>query len=188
MAQLFKMKRVGPWDRLLTIINPVNFDRRLDKNIRIAHRRVGLDYRKDVRTAIRGKKYAPNKAMTVAIKGSSTPLVDNADMINAIAIKVDGSDSVEIGIKRSATGSGGKKLWNVAEILHKGVTVTVTERMRNFFKVMFQSGQRGWRPLNPSTTVIRIPGRPFFSEPLADNEDKYIKHYEDAVIATMKGK
>ena len=187
MAQLFKMEKVGPWDRLLTFVNPVNFDKRLTRNIKIAHRRVGLDYRKDVRSAIRGKKYAPNKAMTVTIKGSSTPLVDDADMINSIAIEVNEADSVEVGIKRTAT-SRGKKLWNIAEILHGGATVRVTERMRNFFKIMSRSGQRGWRPLDPSTTAIRIPARPFFSEPLDANEGKYIKHYESAVIATMKGK
>ncbi len=185
--QLFKMEKVGPWDRLLTIINPVDFDKRLTRNLKIAHRRVGLDYRKDVRSSIRGKKYAANKAMTVATKGSSTPLVDDSDLINAIAIQVNGAESVEIGVKRSATAQG-KNLWNIAEILHQGATIRVTERMRNFFKLMHRSGRRGWRPLNPSTTVMRIPARPFFSEPLDANESKYIKHYEDAVIATMKGK
>lgn len=188
MGTLVGMVKTGKWDKVGFILNAPSFDKRIKRNTRIAHQRVALEYRKDVRASIRGKKYAPNKAMTIAIKGSSTPLVDNADMINAITFKVDGDEKVEIGIKRSATSGDGKKLYNVAEILHGGATIRVTDRMRNFFKVMWAQGQPGFFPLLPSTVAIRIPGRPFFQVPFEVNQDNYLKHYEEAVAATMRGK
>ncbi len=188
MAGLVGMVKTGKWDKVGFILNAPSFDKRIKRNAIIAHHRVALDYRKDVRADIRGKKYAPNKAMTIAIKGSSTPLVDNADMINAITYKIDGDEKVEIGIKRSATSGDGKKLFNVAEILHGGATVRVTDRMRNFFKAMWAQGQSGWFPLLPTTVAIRIPARPFFRVPFEQNQDKYLNHYEEAVRATMQGK
>lgn len=180
-------KKFGAWKKVEATLNAGKFDSRLDRNIQIAHRRAALDYRKDVRDMIRGKKYAANKAMTIAIKGSSTPLVDNADMINAITYKIHGIKMVEVGIKRSASGNGKVKLFNIAEILHNGVTIRVTDRMRWKFRAMFNAGEQGWLPLSPTTTAIRIPGRPFFSAPFFQNQDKYMVHYEDAVKASLQG-
>lgn len=185
----FKLKRFGDWKRVEAILNAPSFDKRLNNNIRLAHSRVALMYRKDVREAIKGKKYAPNKAMTISIKGSSTPLVDNGDLWAAITYKVyPGHEKVEIGIKRSAAGKGKVKLWNIASILHDGTTIRVTPRMRRFFQTMFNAGESGWYPLAPSTVAIRIPGRPFFLAPFTENEDKYLREYEKATLKTVGGK
>ena len=84
--------------------------------------------------------------------------------------------------------SADPKLWNIAAILHDGVTIKVTARMRWYFEQKHRAGERGWYPLKPTTTSIRIPGRPFFQAPFVTNQKKYMSEYESAVEQTLGGK
>lgn len=186
------LKTYGDWDRLEHTLNPVRFSKALERNVAIASRRVGIEYRKDVRDAVKEKLYDPNAPMTIAIKGSSMPLVRDRDMLLAITSKTKTPWEVVVGIlrqtKRRDAKSGKERMWNVAAILHAGATVKVTQRMRAMFWRRWKNGEPGWYPLKDSTKYIVIPARPFFKEPLEANEEKYVDFWDEAAKVALVGK
>jgi len=143
----------------------------------------------EIRRRIRGKRYTPNAALTTLIKGSSTPLVDEALLFQAVTHqRIDGKTAFA-GVIRRARGKGGD-LADIATMLHEGASLPVTPAMRGLFYVLAQATQ-GKRdpatltgraaeifaqlkgkgpiyPLKPGTTVIVIPPRPFLREVFED--------------------
>lgn len=75
----------------------------------------------------------------------------------------------------------GSKEAQIAAIHEWGVTITVTEKMRNWFK-----GQ-GY-PLKASTTQIVIPERSFFRAGMDSEGKKIIKNYSKLIPAVINGK
>ena len=188
MGDLFTLKTFGDWNRLGNILSVPNFTPILEKNIRVANKRIALEYRKKVRADVKSKKYARNARMTIEMKkGKATPLIDQNDMMASINIFEIDPYNVEVGIHRNVPRKDGKgKMWNLAVILHDGTTIKVTEKMRRYFEFQHRRGVPGWRPLSPSTSVIRIPPRPFFETPMKGFRTTAQKHWKEAIEASFK--
>lgn len=117
-----------------------------------------------------GDQFHPLAPMTIFLRRShsSSPLLDNGDMLGAIHTRVDEA-TLEgfVGISRQSSGTSGVDRARIAEIHEFGVdpyAIPVTDAMRRFFLALsLQSGGR-FLPLAKTTTVIYhpgIPARPF---------------------------
>jgi len=148
------------------ILNVTKFKRRLRKYVKVATVANAQAAKRHMKSEIRsGGRFAPNKPSTVGIKGSATPLIDSKNFVRKISKRTMRWNMAVVGILRSepvvgASGSS-RDILTVAKVLHEGATVSVTQRMRNFFEEMSHIFPGVWRPLSPSTTKIRIPPRPF---------------------------
>jgi len=163
------------WKQYAAAIDAKGFDKSMMRHLRVASQKNGLLFVKAIRQSIKGGEFEPNKALTVAIKGSSKPLVDHGDLFQAITYKLYGDTKVFIGVLKTAAG------YNIAAMLHEGAAIKVTKAMRALFFVLWQASEgkidpakltgraaelfermsSGWYPLKDSTRVIVIPARPF---------------------------
>lgn len=173
------------------------FDKRFRKNVKIAQKRNGLIGAGAIKEAIHaGDVFAPNSPVTIGIKGSSRPLFGEAagsGLVASITHIVPKWDLAFIGVirSRSVTSKDGRKydLLNVAFIMHEGASVKVTQKMRNFFAVMSREEPGKWFPLNPSTKVISIPGRPFLRIAIAEAVEKlYVRQWNEAIQASLSNR
>ena len=120
------VQEYGDWERFIYQLEPTRFTRALHKEVARANARIGSEFQRRARKAIQGAGYAGNSPMTVAMKGSSKPLVDDGDLMGALTWAQDRVDPmvVWLGLKRYA------KEANIGRILHDGATVKVTPGMR----------------------------------------------------------
>jgi hypothetical protein len=174
---------VGRWDQFSDSVNPAKFGARERAAMRKATELNGMYVAGQIKRSIR-KSWTRNAALTRTIKGSTKTLVDMGTMFKAVTYQVINYSTVFAGITKQAKSSTGGPLVNVVEMIHEGGTINVTTKMRAMFWYLWmvssgrmdQSKLTGrameiWeriggkrriiKPLNPSTTVIRIPSRPF---------------------------
>jgi len=145
----------GEWPKWRKLLNPSRFKSDLVRELRRAMSANVVLVRKEIIDRIDHGAYAANAPLTILLKGSGLPLVDKGDLRRTIQGKVVSWNEGLVGLLRT----GGAA--NIGAILHEGATVKVTAKMRGWFKA--QSG-KGVKPLKPSTTQIRIPGRPFIKD------------------------
>lgn len=171
------------WKRFGRAVDPARFKRQLKANIAAANARNGAAGKKLVRQAIKAATFDNNAPLTAFIKGSTKPLVDRGDLWQAVTMKQPSWDTVFIGILQSDGAS------NIAELLHEGGTIRVTDKMRAMFLALHLAGEgkldpskltgraaelwarrpaRGWLPIAEGTSTIKIPPRPFIREPLSN--------------------
>lgn len=150
------------------------FGKRLGRNIRRATRLNALAAAKTMREVIQSGGFKANAPLTVALKGSSKPLVGGGDMFQSITIEeLSGKDEMFVGVLRS------EGQYDIVDVVHNGATIRVTPAMRWMFMLLAKAsdsgdasklegraaelfGQfQGWKPLATSTSVIIIPARPF---------------------------
>lgn len=150
------------------------FSRRLQKNIRRATGLNALAAAKKMRQVIQAGGLKANAPLTVALKGSSKPLVEGGDLFQSITVQQINEDEMFVGVLRTEGD------FNLVEILHEGATIPVTPAMRWMFLMLAKvsdglmdpsklegraaelySKFQGWKPLAASTTAIVIPERPF---------------------------
>jgi hypothetical protein len=198
-------KMVG-WKKMKALLNPAGFSETLKKNVAKATKLNGMMLRAEVRKRISDKAYSPNAKLTIALKGSSTPLVDDADLMNAISDVVIDWKTVFVGVKRGTRGGE----FNLAAILHEGAQIEVTPKMRLMFFLLYEvshgktpaskltgraaeiwasaGADMKFYPLKDGTTHIVIPARHFFRAVFED--PKVIKrakaNWEAAVAATFE--
>ena len=174
--------------------NPAAFEMALRTNMRKATELNGKIAEKAQRQAIQKGGLKANAPLTVMIKGSSKPLVHKGDLFQSITSQVVDDFTVFTGVLRN-TGE-----YNIAEIVHEGVTIRVTPKMRGMFHylALVSSGQMhpaqlegraaelwaarpgGWKPLMESTTAIVIPGRPWTQIALTTDEFKNKPLYNES--------
>lgn len=118
-----------------------------------------------------GQAFQPLAPTTLAIRrlrgGKGTkPLIHHGDLRNSIAVVKEG-DGVFVGVLRSAKGSGGASLVNVAAIHEFGsrpIVLKITPKVRALLHAAFRKAgldkPAGDRP-STGVAVIRIPARPF---------------------------
>ncbi len=138
------------WRHLVDTLDPARFNGRLAKATAIAGNRVGRDFQRRARAAIRSGIYAPNSPITVIMKGSSKPLVDRGDLFQGLTYEVDGPYRVRLGILRR---SSGDHVVNVGLILHEGATINVRQhpqvRRAVMAKLRDRLGPERMAALNP---------------------------------------
>ncbi|RLE25633.1 MAG: hypothetical protein DRJ65_07340 [Acidobacteria bacterium] len=170
------------WKGYKFAINPKGFAAELKKQLLIHANRVGMIAERQVKKTIQVGGFKPNAPLTVAIKGSSKPLIDQADLFAAMTFKVISWSTVFVGVFRT------NENYNVARAVHNGAVISVTDRMRGLFLALWKvstgemdenelTSQRAqqlwernqeWFPLKASTTAITIPARPFMLKAFAD--------------------
>lgn len=171
----------GKWVEYGNKIDPTLFKAALGVTVPKALNLAGFEMRKIMRKTMSSGKFKKNAALTIAIKGSTKPLIDHADMFASVthALAPSGRE-VFIGILHTAKSRDGRSLTNLGLHLHEGVKIPVTERMRRLFfylalasegtispseltgraAVLFRRNQN-WLPLDAKTTHIVIPSRPW---------------------------
>lgn len=186
-----EFKLTGAWKQMAAALDPKRLQENLDANISRATQFNGMMVAGEIRKRIKARKYAKNAPLTTLIKKSSTPLVDDADLFGAVTSQTLDKYTVFVGVLRSATTSEGKPMVNLAELLHNGGQLPVTEHMRNMFILLSEVGQgkrdvstlegrvaeiakalgkriSQIKPLKASTRYIVIPPRPFLLSVLDD--------------------
>lgn len=176
------------------------FSKRLVRNVRRATKLNALAAAKTMREVIQSGSFKANAPLTVALKGSSKPLVGGGDMFQSVTTEAINEDEIFVGVLRSEGG------FDVVDIVHNGAVIPVTPAMRWMFMLLAKAsdgsmdpsklegraadlfGQfQSWKPLAQSTTVIVIPARPFAE--VAFNKTELIKlcqdNWEAAVLAAM---
>lgn len=201
------MELTGGWKKLKVMLSGAEFAKALEKNLNHATALNAAFVRREVRKRIQGGKYSANAALTVAIKGSSKPLVDNADLMNAVTTVQTDAKTAFIGVLKQAKSKDGEDMINIAAVVHEGVTIPVTEPMRMLFQVVYEAVEREdpsrltgraleiyrdvmanggkFYPLKEGTIAIHIPGRPFIREVIEDPAilDKVRETWKAAVEA-----
>jgi hypothetical protein len=176
------------------------FGKRLVRNVRRATKLNALAAVKTMRQTIQNGSFKANAPLTIALKGSSKPLVADGDMFQSITTEALNDDQIFVGVTRKEAS------FDVVSIVHDGATITVTPAMRWMFMLLAKasSGQmdpsklegraaelfgkfQGWKPIGESTSAIVIPARPFatvtFSNPLLVKICR--DNWEAAVLAAM---
>lgn len=205
----FKLK--GDWAKMAAALDPKRFQANLDANLGKATKFNGMMVAGEVRKRIKSRKYAKNAPLTVLIKKSSTPLVNDGDLFQAITFQAVDKYTVFVGVLRSAVSSDGQSLTNLAEFLHEGGNIAVTETMRNMFQLLAEVGAgtrevstlegrtaelakalgsriKQIKPLKPTTKHIVVPPRPFLKDVLNDPVvlKKCQRNWERAAQAAFK--
>lgn len=176
------------------------FGRRLARNVRRATKLNALAAVKTMRDVVQNGSFKANAPLTVAIKGSSKPLVESGDMFQSITTEKLDDDHYFVGVLRTEAG------YDLVNIVHNGAVITVTPAMRWMFMLLSKASTgsmdpsklegraaelfgkfKDWKPLAESTTQIVIPERPFAV--VAFNRDDLVKicrsNWEAAVLAAM---
>ena len=206
-----KLDLTGDWGKLGQVLDKKKWQSLLERNINRATLANALLVRKEIRRRIKGKSYSPNAKLTILLKGSTTPLVDESLMWQAVTTVLVDAYTAFVGVRRTAR-TNGQGLADVAAIVHEGTEMRVTPAMRGLFfilslatrsaqpkkppvltgraKELYEKlGGRGRiYPLSPTTTKIRIPGRPFIKVVVEDRAIKArcIINWQKAVEASFK--
>lgn len=119
-----------------------------------------------VRKDIRERHFKENAILTIFLKGSSMPLVNNADLLNSISARHKSSWEFHVGVIREDKAGN-----SIAFILHEGATRKVTPEIRRFFRAQAAVTRGRVKPLKNSTPEIKIPARPFLKYSFVDDAE-----------------
>lgn len=177
--------KFGPgWKRFAKLLRPGKFQQSLEKHVGQASAKIAPRLAKAMRLELRKASTEKNTALTIAIKRSTKPLIDFADLFKAITAKKMAWDLVFGGVFRTSEN------FNIAVVLHNGKSIPVTAKMRGLFLVLAQASRaaaqggvapqltgraaelfarfQNWLPLRPETRLIKIPARPFARQAIDD--------------------
>lgn len=169
------------WNQIRKILDPRQFTATLQREVGRATGVNAALVAREIRSEIKATVPPANEALTMAIKGSSKPLVDKGTLWQAITFQKLTWNEAVAGLIRGRRRVDDSAI-DLAKGLHDGVTMKVTDKMRGLFQVLANAssiddgskltgrakelwdrsaGRVQWKPLNPETTVIVIKSRPF---------------------------
>lgn len=170
------------------LLRPEKFQDLLEANVAKAMLAIGLLAEDEIKKDINARKWKPNAPLTVVLKDNDTPLMGEPPsvLVQSINSGLANWDEVHVGVLRERTvpGRDGKPdyLLSIAAALHKGFTIKVTPRMRRFFAAI-------GHPLNPATTRMRVPARPFLRSAIKkEMQALYREQWDRAAQATLAGR
>jgi len=179
------LKLTGKWKEYGKVLEGLATTSEYDPEVKRSLLASAEMVRGEIRRRIADKKYAPNRPMTVAIKGSDVPLVgEGGDLYRAIAVKKPlEKREVFVGVLRTAK-KGKRKLANVAAILHdwRG-PIKVTPKMRRYFLAMSIKFPGKWFPLKPDTKYLSFTRRPFITD--VTDDTKVIDVFKENCLAVV---
>ena len=157
-----EIKYTGDWKGFAALLNPVAFTTRLEREVRratiINARLVVREIRSEIKSGVPPK----NAKLTLLLKkGNKTLVGDDANLWNSVGHELIDSFTAFVGVIKSGRGKSAEDMVNIAEALHEGATIKVTNKMRGWFIAQSKKTGGAVRPLKPTTKVIVIPGRPF---------------------------
>lgn len=209
MATLFLDKS---WKQFKKAIDPKYAGPVLKKHVGRATSANGAAVRRRIRQHIKAgaptrEGHVGNAPLTALIKGGDKPIVGTkgADLFNSITYKAYNWRTVYVGAHRMGDGV------NIAEIVHNGRIIKVTQAMRGMFWLLWlaakgrvnpgqlagramylwlQAGPRAkdFKPISKGKTHIVIPSRPFIKDVLEQDETRMIldTNWTNAMAATLK--
>lgn len=186
-------KLTGDWGEFRMLIN--NLTPGFKKALVAAGRKNAKFLIKEIRKGIKmqspgGEKFTPLHSLTVEEKSklsgvgsvkSNQALIRYGDLYNALAYEIDDDGSFAVGFPKNAVNSSGENINMIATVMESGITISVTDSMRNYFA--FQG-----RPLKNSTTHIEVPARPFLEPVLQQHKDTILNNYRVAIQRILYGK
>ena len=187
------------FERLSKILHPTSWEKRLEKNVKVATRRNGLLAARKVKRDISSRKVQPSKLsqLTVSMKGSSKALVDTGELRKSIVSDLIAWHTVVVGVlkRRTLTDEQGNAydIMDIAIAMHFGADIPVSDKMRRYFYWLANSPESSLQgkimPLSPGTTMIHVPGRPFMKG-IFDPEmrKQYKRNWQKAINKTIAGK
>jgi hypothetical protein len=172
---------------------------RLQREQKRKMREAVLYLRNEVIEYIDSEKHGvPNAPLTVLIKGSDRPIVDRGDLRQAITTEVGASRGGHVlgavGVLRRRK-KRGRRLTNVAEAIHEGFKIRVTEKVRRAVFAELDKRLRGkkkrrvaraGRSGGGGSKTWRVRGRPFISAPLKSAEQRILQILGEGVRVTFK--
>jgi len=161
------------WEELERLVDPQRVRKAFAKFFPDALDRMGQLFVTRGRDIILDEKpFADNAALTVALKGSATPLVEHGDLVESLTYHLIGWKKLRMGVNSRELSSGRV----LAEVLHEGATLRVTNKMRAavMAKLSEKVGKTRFRQLSknfgPAKSTWVIPPRPFLTTTFADKE------------------
>jgi len=151
-----RVKTFG-FDDLAKLLDPQRFRATFKAEMLKAQNAVGAKFRQEAQDRIDDKSYQPNRPFTVMIKGSTTPLVRKGDLHGSLTWNAE-PFRIAMGTSDTRRARNGRL---VAEILHNGATIQVTNRIRR--AVFAQLSKSMLRRL--PERVREGPGKPFWVIP-----------------------
>lgn len=114
------MYKTGNWDNAVNELTYI--PKRFKKNVEIALYNLAIKAKRVMIDGIRKKKFklTPNTESTIKSKGSSTPLINDGDLIGSIKVHKTPKGYL-VGVNRKAYNSKGDSLLNIFAILTYGV-------------------------------------------------------------------
>lgn len=189
------IKLTGEWPSLKALLDPRRTRAEVDLEAIKALAKVA---KKIARSALERGGLDANSQLTQILKGRDDPAKDTGEMMAAIRVIVlPQFRGVWVGIPK------GHRKSKLAELVHDGATIPVTEAMRAMFRLLWQASegkidpqkltgraaalwkvkQSGWLPLKADTEHIVIVERPFMS--LAFQDLRGVDAIGDALQAAV---
>lgn len=121
------------WKAFSKALEPQFFSPIMEKHVERGTKKNGIYLRTQIRNNIRAGLSPKNAALTAYIKGGDKPIVGTkgADLFNSITSSVKAWHTVEVGVLRQ------DELANIAQIVHEGIEIKVTPRMRQMFWLLW---------------------------------------------------
>lgn len=174
------------WEELERLVDPDRVRKAMAQHFGEAMERMGQLFVSTARDVILDEKpFASNAPLTVALKGSSTPLVDDGDLVGSLTYDVVSWKKLRMGVNSRRLSSG--RL--LAEVLHEGATIRVTPRIRAavMAKLREKAGDKRFRALaqgfGAAKSVWVIPPRPFLTRTFADPD--FVKRSADWMLEAL---
>ncbi len=194
--------------KLQVALSPPAASAEIKKHIKTANKLNGMIAVSEIRAEINKGGYAPNKPLTVAMKGEDKPLIGvsagggGGQLFQAITWKAASWSTVFVGVLKT------DGFYNIAYFLHEGGQIGVTDKMRAMFFYLWLASigsitpdkltgsaedlwkimPGGWYPLKKGTSFILVQGRPFIQRAIEQRNfvAQVKKNWEQALAAAMK--
>ena len=134
MSDNYRLVISGDWNQYNTFLNTAIYSRHIEREIRLAMIKSCLFIIKAIKQEIRGRNFAENKPLTLALAKGTLPLLKSKNLWDAIEYKLNTAFQAEIGIIRNTQSTGGvtgdtRSMYKIAELMHTGYTIKVTPKM-----------------------------------------------------------
>lgn len=186
------VKLEGDWDRFRKLI--VNLTPGFRRALKAAARKNAKFLIKEIKKGMKnqapgGETFAPLHDLTIQEKStakgigstkSGQALIRYGDLYNSISYDLDEIGGFKVGIPKDAVSRDGDDLNMVAAVMEGGITISVSDKMRDYFAAQ-------GRPLKQSTTHLEIPARPFLEPVFEANKEKIYNNYRDTILRVLYG-
>jgi len=203
MPPMFKKTGSG-WKKIQIALDPSKHNATVEAHVSRATMLNAKLAQAKIRQVIQSGSFAPNRPLTVALKGGSKPLTGTAtaQLYNSVTTKRINATTSFAGVLRSAG------VYSIARSIHDGISIKVTAKMRGLFYVLYLASQGrispdslqgrakelweqmsgGWFPLKSSTSAIIIPARPFVKKAFSDGQlrKQAIGNWKQALAAAYR--
>lgn len=181
----------------------------LEREIRKATIRNSLLVIRTVGKKIRGRGFAENSPLTLALSKGTIPLLKEKNLLDALSFQLRSSFESEVGFLKNTKSTGGVTgstigIKKVVELMHTGYTITVTPKMIAAIMAALSGrktkrgnltgrAKKALKALKSTQggrgkTVWRVPPRKFMQEVFEDKDmiNEIKKNWNDALERVWK--